>query len=122
MKQLTFFIKDITEDDIKAFMLSQMAQQEAIQWALIIGIAAAIIIPIAIVLWYFLHPNSPRQRKLRRQEDEEARKRRKEEELQRKIGLKLKELNYTCQHCKAPGLKGPKCEYCAHINFSIEEL
>ncbi|MHA1376930.1 MAG: hypothetical protein ACTSRG_00985 [Candidatus Helarchaeota archaeon] len=117
-----FGIKEFTEDEIKAFILSQMETQETIQWAIIIGIILAVAAAVGVILWYFLHPNSPRQKRLREMEDEETKKKRREEQLQKKIAKKLKELNYTCKLCKAPGLTGPKCEYCQHINFTLEEL
>ena len=110
------------EEEIWALIIQQMATQGAVDWAIVIGIVLACVVAAAITLWYFLHPKSPRQARLKRKEDTEDAQRRKEEQLQKRIGQKLKELNFTCSHCKAPGLKGPKCEYCQHINFSVDEL
>ena len=110
------------EAEIWTLIVKEIATQGAANWAIIIGIILACVAAVAVTLWYFLHPKSPRQARLRRKADAEEAQRRKEEQLQKKIGQKLKELNFTCQHCKAPGLKGPKCEYCQHINFSIDEL
>ena len=121
MKEEVFSIL-YTEEELQQLILTKMATQEAVDWAIILGIVLACVVAVAITLWYFLHPKSPRQARLKRKEDAEEAQRRKEEQLQKKIGQKLKELNFTCQHCKAPGLKGPKCEYCQHINFSLDEL
>ncbi|MFX1450887.1 MAG: hypothetical protein ACFFCM_08595 [Promethearchaeota archaeon] len=117
-------ILEITEDEIRAFIISELAKQEGIQFATLIGIIAAIVVAVGVTLWYFLHPRSPwvkrRERREEKKDKEEEAAKRKEEQRQLAIQRNLQELDYTCKYCNAPGLKGPKCEYCGHINFSID--
>ncbi|MFX0137597.1 MAG: hypothetical protein ACFFDN_28420 [Candidatus Hodarchaeota archaeon] len=114
----------LTEEEVEAFIISQMAKQEGINLFMIIGIIGAIVVASAITLWYFLHPKSPwvkrRAEKDRRKDKEEDEAKQKEERRQLALTKYLQELDYTCKYCSAPGLKGPKCDYCGHINFTLD--
>ncbi|NVM02006.1 MAG: hypothetical protein HWN67_06700 [Candidatus Helarchaeota archaeon] len=113
-----------TEEDVKNLILAEMAKQEEVNFLIILGIVGAIVVAIGITLWYFLHPRSPwvkrREVKDRRKDRDEDEAKRKDERRQLALQRKLQELDYTCKYCNAPGLKGPKCEYCSHINFSLD--
>ncbi len=117
-------ITDITEDDIKNFIIAEMAKREEVNFFIIAGIVGAIVVAVGISLWYFLHPRSPwvkrRAEKQRKKDKEEEAAKLKDQQRQTTLQRNLQELEYTCKYCNAPGLKGPKCEYCGHINFSLD--
>ena len=124
MNYLVFKIQEITEEQLWTLFINEMAKQEGISLATTLIILAAVVAAVGITLWYFLHPRSPWVRKRQRAEDkkerEEEAQKRKEERRQRLFTENLQRLNFTCKFCDAPGLKGPKCEYCGHINFTID--
>ena len=74
----------------------------------------------AATLFLLFSSKSPYVKWRKRKKDEKLAKQQREEVIQRKINEKLKELNFTCKFCKATELKGPKCEYCQSINFTLD--
>lgn len=130
-----FAIIQTLDQDIQNLILSQIQSEiNAQQFTRIMYTIIIIMVPVVVVaclLWYFLAPRSPyvkrRAEREKKKEGKELEAKREEQEARQKIEQrealfkqKLQELNYTCKNCHAPGLTGPKCEYCGHINFSID--
>ena len=74
----------------------------------------------AAALYILFSSKSPYVKWRKSKKDEKLAKQQREEAIRRQINEKLKELNFTCKFCKAAELKGPKCEYCQSINFTLD--